>query len=109
MELVIELCIVTLLVFLVFLVFIVLFYYIFQSNEVIFFTTIFIILLLASVGISMSWKASKYETKLINESYNKKYTTADLFWNGTLIKQQLMIDDHIVTDSKNININLKEK
>ena len=69
------------------------------------FLVFFISLTLTTVAFIQSGKTAKY----LNKTYNTKYTTEDIFWNETLIKSQLKIEDKIIDNSSKIKVEMKNK
>lgn len=69
------------------------------------FLVFFISLTLTTVAFIQSGKTAKY----LNKTYNTKYTTEDIFWNETLIKSQLKIEDKIIDNSSKIKVEMNNK
>lgn len=78
------------------------------TNEDIFMLP-FSIMLVIAVATNICWMTSKYKAKEINKSFNKTYSTEDIFWNGGFIERQLMTSNSIVSDSKNLNVTIQGK
>ena len=65
----------------------------------------FISLLITTIAFIQSGK----EAEFLNKNYNTKYTTEDIFWNETLIKSQLKIEDRIIDNSSKIKVEIDNK
>ena len=62
-------------------------------------------LTITTVAFIQSGKTAKY----LNKTYNTKFTTEDIFWNETLIKSQLKIEDKIIDNSSKIKVEMNNK
>ncbi len=57
--------------------------------------TVFLLIWLLVIGIAI------VDRKFINKSFDKNYTTEDMFWNGSDIKQMLIGKKIRIDDSRN--------
>ena len=66
-----------------------------------------IIGLLTLVLSTIGYIGSSQKAKYLNKKYGTNYTTQEIFWNGSLVKSELRLDDRVIDNNQKIRMEIK--